>query len=192
MDEKLQSFQFNQNEALSFSQTRRRLAWSFARVFDHSYVKSVCQALHQQRRQPGIEFLGDGAHSMTYRLFTGKPMDLAISLAKPGFFSCLSRGTHSWPMLMDQLSRLDHPLIPPFAIIHQSSEWLAFIRPYCPQTVDELPPEIQQNLEGLKKSLIDVLHDKGLMIDDYLQIRAWKQHPFVIDWSDLVLKRRSA
>lgn len=150
--------------------------------FYRSFDPSLSQQSLKQTHQLGLA-LGEGRHFKSYRLPARGPLALAINLAKASFLDRDPRQKAEWKKSMAKLERLQHPLLPPFQLV-EDAENLGYVLPYCESAV----PQSEWSRLGLSPWIEDCvasLASAGLWLDDYLQLRACRGHPLLIDYSDL-------
>ncbi len=161
------------------SAQRAQIVRDYHRVYDPALIEKLLD----EPNKLGLE-LGEGRHFRSYIIRTQGAVDLALNVAKSSFGSADTRLRKSWVLRMQKLQRLAHPLLPPYALIERNEE-LAYVLPYCEK---DLPPKSWAELELMPwiEDFKATLAAQGLCLDDYMQVRACKQHPFVIDYSDLI------
>lgn len=149
--------------------------------FYRSYDPALIRQCFTNKHQLGLE-LGEGRHFRSYRLRGQGTLELAINFAKPSFFDS---ELGSWKSSLKRLGRINHPLLPPFELVEDANaEILAYVLPYCEKDL----PRSTWPVLGVERWLEDFtrsLSGAGLWLDDYLQLRSCRNHPFVIDYSDL-------
>ncbi len=157
---------------------RQSICRDFYRSFDRAQVDTQLGRLPKG----GIE-LGEGRHFRSFRLSSNSSIDLAINIAKPAFGQGDPSFRREWQQRMRLVQTLTHPLLPPFELVGDT-DLLAYVLPYCEAS---LPPEdwdVYQVRPELR-TFEETLAQKGLVLDDYWQLRLCCQHPFVIDFSEL-------
>lgn len=159
----------------SRSKSKASLSTMFYRDLDTSKL------LRDLERLGSLESLGMGTHFTSY-FWKPSSFSYALSVSRDTFYKGDSWGRSKWAEAMEKVQKLKHPLIPP--MLHGVyNEKVYYLKPYCPDRVDVKDPLIRDQILSLESAL----SQENLKIDDYWQVRSLDQHPFVIDWSDLVL-----
>lgn len=159
---------------------RSQIVRDFYRAFDLSWMERQIRDLDRLPPQP----LGEGRHFRSYRVISGKSLDLALNVAKRSFGEGQSATRRLWCQAIRQLQSLSHPLLPPIEVIPLQDDGIAYVMPYCEQEV----PMASLRQEAFRTWLAEwerELEGLGLWMDDYWQLRLCRGHPFVIDFSEL-------
>ena len=158
---------------------KRRLYREFAASFDRSAIESAF--LRIESGPPQGDLLGEGSDCSAYLL---PRASLVLTIPKPSFLR--SHDVGIWRRRLAVLQEIEEvPLIPPLRTI-KIGEHMALVTPYGDQE-DSAIHEHWQPLPALKEACVRELRERGLFINDVLQVKSRHGVPFVVDFSDLRL-----
>lgn len=148
--------------------------------WDPSWVRTSLERVSRHRDHPSL--IGEGTHFKVWQLLAPNHQNpLVIKLAKTTFLRGLKTEQERWVRHMNQLKGENVPMFPPCEIFWFEDR-IAIGMPFFPNVI--MPSQHRLYSREIK-ALLEALNDRGMHLDDHLQIGIMNDEAYVLDWSDL-------
>lgn len=168
---------------------------AFFGALDLSRCRSQVEDLWGRRAatERGLEFIGEGNAFRSYKCYgSNGGIEFALKVATEGFFKGKTQSEIArWIQRVEKVSAKKIPLIPPLKILRGlSDDHLALVMPYGYDHIEKIGAAWKP-LQALICVCLEEIKGLGLRFDDFLQVKVWRDIPFIYDLSDLIEQRRT-